>query len=1372
MGYRSRVLGGLTFGLLLAGGCSAGRDEGEHRPHGTSSKSGAGPAGPSSLATNQSAASALQKQFAGSRSLALGAVRKRIFGQALANGKTPIEAARQFSSQLAVTLGVAATEVEPQELDAGEAVAATNPQGIGLMYDSKSGQYRYRLFRFGQQRDGLPVVDSEILALVKQGGGNPVVWGSSRLRDLKTFRSTAPRTSKPDAGKTLRALRTSNNFAGSPNSAPSALSQMSSAKTVVYAGTGDQLAPPRVALSYVVESDSPYGKWWVLADASTLDIISTESLVHTENVQGSVTGLATSGVKAADCADETATPLMFAEVAGSEGSALTDASGAFTFTNSGTSPVSLSSLPSGQFFDVFDKSQATELLSQTVTPPGPVSFVHNELNTNEFVRAQTNGYVESNQIRQFLLSYLPDYPTISTQLNFPVNVNRNDGFCPGNAWYDGSSINFCAASAANANTSFGSVNHHEYGHHIVNMGGSGQGAYGEGMSDTIAALFAKDPGLGYGFSLNACGTPLRTALNDCQYSASACSSCGGASHACGNLLSGTVWSIREALEAVEPESFDEILRSLVLSSVPLHTGTGIDASIAVDLLTLDDDDGDISNGTPHYAPICSGFAAHGMQCPPVLTGLRVVSAENLSSAGPIGGPFSPPSQAYTIKNYGPTPSIAYQVSTVGTTPWLSLTNAAGTLALGQEATVTASIEQSAAGALPKGSYAATLNFVDGTNGSGGGTRPVTLEVGAPGVVYIETFNSGLGGFTLDAEPSNVWHVSSACSATAAGHSAPNALFFGQDTGCNFNTGARALGSVISPPIAIADPSKVLLDLKYFLGTEGSSFYDKASISVSVNGGAYVLVAQNGSSADLLQHNTGAWQALALDLTSQFPQGAPATLRLRASFDSVDSVANTGAGFWIDDVEVRAFADACSGAESCDDGQFCNGAEQCVSGACTAGAPIVCNDNVACTVDACDETVDACVSQPNNAACDDGNVCNGSETCGASGCAAGTALACDDANVCTTDSCNVTTGCQNVDNTASCADDGNACTSDVCSAGQCTHPSNGTCASGPFLESSGTVVIEAEHFTINTARANHTWDTTADAAAAGGQVMRSSPNNGANINTGYSAGSPQLDFPIKFSTTGTYQVWLRGYAANGDDDSVHVGLDGVGPTSSDRITTFATSPSWTKATMDGPVATIVVSTPGVHTLNLWMREDGLSVDRLLLTTNANFTPSGVGPAESARGTSGCSSSADCNDANPCTNDACTGGACTNINNTAACADDGSACTNDVCSAGLCTHPQNGSCGSTPCASFCSNPTVYNTAFYQNGNLGTGASCYETTAALAGGNCGQFVTPRKLSVNGTVMSCDTGNWSSLPPKVNGGYCIQISAGNHPWSYFTTW
>jgi len=93
--------------------------------------------------------------------------------------------------------------------------------------------------------------------------------------------------------------------------------------------------------------------------------------------------------------------------------------------------------------------------------------------------------------------------------------------------------------------------------------------------------------------------------------------------------------------------------------------------------------------------------------------------------------------------------------------------------------------------------------------------------------------------------------------------------------------------------------------------------------------------------------------------------------------------------------------------------------------------------------------------------------------------------------------------------------------------------------------------------------------------------------------------------------------------------------------------------------------------------------------------------------------------------------------------------------------------------TPCTGLCSNPVNFSiSGSYSSGNLGTGAVCYQTTSTINGGNCGNFVSPRTLTVNGTTESCSGGNWSAIPAKRNGGYCIQTTTGNQPWAYFTNW
>jgi Gylcosyl hydrolase family 115 C-terminal domain/Dictyostelium (slime mold) repeat len=1345
----------------------------------------------------------------------------RVYGAALATGATAFDSADRFRSAQATSLGIPTSELVPQDFSQSRALAAAAPKPLGLMYDGKTGQYKFWLYRYGQVKGGVPVFRSGLLTLVKNQSNNPVVWASSFVHDLSTFTPpTSAQGAAADPDKSLKAIRGTTDMSGRTLPAPSRISRLSSSTPVIFAGKEGQTERPRLAFEYTAETANPAQTWRLVADAATGDVLHAENVVVFENVTGTVTALATQGTKAMDCADEVATGFPYAEVTGGGASTFANLAGNFELSDSASTPLDVISPSGGQYFDVTNAAGTTEQLLSTVTPPGPVSFVHNADNASDLLRAQANGYLSANQVRDFLLKYVPNYPVISTQLNFPVNVNRSDGFCPGNAWYDGSSINFCLGSTSYGNTAFASVAYHEYGHHIVASGGSGQGAYGEGMGDTVASLLAGDPGLGYGFFLNQCTTPLRTADNTCQYSATACSSCGSEAHDCGNLLSGTMWSIRKALAISQPETYADLINALVLSSVPLHIGEGVDSSIAVDLLTLDDDDANIDNGSPHYNEICAGFAAHGMSCPPLLTGLSVSPANTLGASGPVGGPFAPESVSYTLKNLGPAATISYSVSPLAAAPWLSIANASGQLALGQQAQVTVAINQTNAAALAKGNYQATVQFSNLTDGTGTTTRDAKLEVGVQ-TIFSENFSNGLGSFSLGTEAANRWHVTSSCASTSAGHSAPASLYFGIDSTCNYDAAAISAGTATSTPISVTNSSLLKLRFNYYLQTEHLSPYDKATVQVSVNGGAYSIVASNNAGGVPLLDGTGVWQASEVDLSSLIVGLPSATLQVQFGFDTGDSVANAFTGFLVDDVEVRGFATACTSNGQCDDGLFCNGSEQCQSGSCVAGTPLNCSDGVTCTQDACNEATKACTHQANNAACDDGQVCNGAEVCSVTlGCQSGAPLdcndanactadacdptlgcqhttvscddsnacttdscsttlgcqhgtvSCDDSNVCTTDSCVTSTGCQHANNTSSCADDGNACTTDVCAAGACTHPDNGSCSLGAFLESGGQVVMEAEHFSLDTPRASHTWDLTSDSAASGGQCMLSNPNNGANVNTGYTTGSPQLNFPVKFTTTGTYQVWVRGLGAGSADRTVHAGLDGTGPTTSDRISGFSTAYAWSKSTLDGPVATINVTSAGVHTINLWMREDGFRVDRLLLTTNTGFVPSGAGPAESSRGQA-CTTSATCNDSNPCTQDSCVSGTCSN---TAApsgttCADDGNSCTSDVCSGTTCTHPNNGSCGGAPCSGFCANPVTFNGAL-QSGNLGTGAVCYQTTATINGGNCGNFVSPRTLSVNGTLMSCNNGNWPSLPAKVNGGYCVTTTAGNQPWAYFTTW
>jgi hypothetical protein len=174
------------------------------------------------------------------------------------------------------------------------------------------------------------------------------------------------------------------------------------------------------------------------------------------------------------------------------------------------------------------------------------------------------------------------------------------------------------------------------------------------------------------------------------------------------------------------------------------------------------------------------------------------------------------------------------------------------------------------------------------------------------------------------------------------------------------------------------------------------------------------------------------------------------------------------------------------------------------------------------------------------------------------------------------------------------------------------------------DATGAVVIEAEHyFAARSAADGHLWvPLKARAGASGTNYMQILPDSGINVgnNPGFENGA-QLDFKIEFNRAGTHYLWVRGGdpVAGGAGDSVHAGINGQTTPTATQISgapTFnVTGWNWV-GNINGDTRTqIEVPSAGTHTVNFWMREDGFLMDKIILTTDAAFTPTGTGPAES-------------------------------------------------------------------------------------------------------------------------------------------------------------
>ncbi len=156
----------------------------------------------------------------------------------------------------------------------------------------------------------------------------------------------------------------------------------------------------------------------------------------------------------------------------------------------------------------------------------------------------------------------------------------------------------------------------------------------------------------------------------------------------------------------------------------------------------------------------------------------------------------------------------------------------------------------------------------------------------------------------------------------------------------------------------------------------------------------------------------------------------------------------------------AWTSAIDGLE-CGAATPCAAAATCQAGACTEGAATDCDDDDACTIDACDDEA-GCTHEADTEACDDGDPCTddlcdaeaeGGCTSTAKDCADGDACnqdscesetgdclhepfdveaACDDGDPCTLQACDAESGCSNPADPDFC-DDGDPCTTDLCDA---------------------------------------------------------------------------------------------------------------------------------------------------------------------------------------------------------------------------------------------------------------------------------------------------------------------------------------------------
>lgn len=360
----------------------------------------------------------------------------------------------------------------------------------------------------------------------------------------------------------------------------------------------------RVTLEWFQDGASPEG-YSYLVDARTGEVLQRERSIHNLDVGGTVSAKATPGVNPNSAGNPpTAQPMAYARVQSAAGTVTTDANGAFNFPGV-SGPLQCTFTYVGEFNDVRNQAGVPYTFSTTLSGTGN-SVLLNPLD-DPLTTAQANAFIGVNDIRDWIRSVNPLDATADFIHTANCNINSS---C--NAFFDGSSINFFIAAGNCPNTSYSTIIAHEDGHWLNVLYGIGNNSdgMGEGSADAFALHLYNDRYVARDFS--GPGLHLRDGENTRQFCGDCCSACYGGFHTDGEVFMGATWKVRNQLiAALGAAAGDALADSLFLGWHNAYDQATIKSVIESQWLTLDDTDGNINNGTPHFAPIDSGFRAQG-----------------------------------------------------------------------------------------------------------------------------------------------------------------------------------------------------------------------------------------------------------------------------------------------------------------------------------------------------------------------------------------------------------------------------------------------------------------------------------------------------------------------------------------------------------------------------------------------------------------------------------------------------------------------------------------------------------------------------------------------------------------------------------------
>jgi hypothetical protein len=353
--------------------------------------------------------------------------------------------------------------------------------------------------------------------------------------------------------------------------------------------------------------------WEVTSRRRDLDVVAyvdahTNELVHAYDLRaydagaaGAYPGAITNDVDARTVGDDVLSePGAFQHAQAGGVTVTSNEHGVFRFPSSvrnkeNGAPVAVNAAMRGPYADVRNMRGAGATYAGTIRPGQPVVVSWHDGNSRADERDTFRG---TNVTNRFVATIFPDLAWI----NRPLVANVNHSWTC-NAYWDGKTINFFREdNQCNNSGRIFDVIAHEWGHGLDQNapGGVQDRALGEFIGDLVSFVQTRDAKLGPGFFVEGgavrdledpkfyCYDPKKTEVHDA-----------------GQYLGVIVWDIYKDLRKLGLDG-EELKRLMVL---PIAIGQTRSQWYSA-MLAVDDDDGNLANGTPHECLIHDRFEEH------------------------------------------------------------------------------------------------------------------------------------------------------------------------------------------------------------------------------------------------------------------------------------------------------------------------------------------------------------------------------------------------------------------------------------------------------------------------------------------------------------------------------------------------------------------------------------------------------------------------------------------------------------------------------------------------------------------------------------------------------------------------------------------